>query len=323
MSLTLPRGTTPTTRLGFGTAYLAGGFEERRNRRLVDVAFDAGIRHFDTAPAYGLGLAEDVLGRALAGRRERVTIASKVGLARPNVPTPVRVARLLAGPLRRRLGRVTRRVGQRRPQPARSRGRFEPAFVEASLAESLRRLRTDHVDLLLLHEIWPEDVTDELLTLLDKARRDGRCRAVGTATTPEDGRRLVAAHPGFFDVVQRAWSVLDAADPPPAPPPMTITHRAVLRSLEPLTAWFARDADAKRALAQAAAVDLDDRERLPALLLGAALAANPEGLTLVASRRAERVRSNALVLNDAESIAAGERLWRALAARADAPAPRD
>ena len=323
MSFTLPRGTTPTSRLGFGTAYLAGGFEERRNRRLVDAAFDAGIRHFDTAPAYGLGLAEDVLGRALAGRRDQVTIASKVGLARPNVPTHVRLARALAGPLRRQLGRFTRGVGKPGSRPSRSRGRFEPAFVEASLAETLRRLRTDHVDLLLLHEIWPEDVTDDLLTLLDKARRDGRCRALGTATTPEDGWRIVRANEGFFDVVQHAWSVLDDAAPPPAPPPMTITHRAVLRSLEPLTAWFARDTAAKRALAAAAAVDLDDRERLPALLLGAALAANSGGLTLVASRRAERVRGNALVLHDADGIAAGERLWRALAARGDKPAPQD
>lgn len=69
------------TRVGLGCHRLYGGAELKTSMRLVEAALDAGIRHFDTAPLYGLGLSEDALGVALKGVPD-VTITTKVGIAR-------------------------------------------------------------------------------------------------------------------------------------------------------------------------------------------------------------------------------------------------
>src|SRR5215470_7412083 len=76
------------TRVGFGCARLFAGSEFKASTRLIEAALDRGIRHFDTAPSYGGGQSEDVLGTVLAGV-QGVTIATKVGISRPNgVPRP-------------------------------------------------------------------------------------------------------------------------------------------------------------------------------------------------------------------------------------------
>src|SRR5262245_58545082 len=81
------RVTLPT--LGLGTAQLGNLFEaisDEQASQTVDAAWAAGIRYFDTAPHYGLGLSERRLGTALAGRREECLISTKVG--RLLVPSP-------------------------------------------------------------------------------------------------------------------------------------------------------------------------------------------------------------------------------------------
>jgi diketogulonate reductase-like aldo/keto reductase len=233
----------------------------------------------------------------------------------------MQLIRLLARPLRRHFSALTRRVGQRMYQSAVEAGVFDLASVEASLADSLGRLRTDHLALLLLHDVRLEDITDELLTFLDRQRASGTVRAIGTATSLAEERRILAAYEGVFDVVQHAWSPLDPEGPPPPPPPLTITHRVLLRTLQPLETWLARDVAAKRALAEATGVDLDAPGMLPALLLATAIAANPTGITLAASRRAERIAANVRALHDPDLVVAGQRLLQALATRTDLPPP--
>src|SRR4051794_650140 len=76
------------TRVGFGCARLFGGGEYKASSRLIEAALQAGIRHFDTAPSYGSGLSENVLGAVLAGVKG-VTIATKIGVSRPQrAPRP-------------------------------------------------------------------------------------------------------------------------------------------------------------------------------------------------------------------------------------------
>jgi D-threo-aldose 1-dehydrogenase len=88
-----------TSVLGFGCADLFREPDSARRRRLFEAAVDAGIRHFDAAPMYGLGLVEGELGRFAQGRRDRLVIATKFGI------TPAPAARALAraqAPIRRR-----------------------------------------------------------------------------------------------------------------------------------------------------------------------------------------------------------------------------
>jgi D-threo-aldose 1-dehydrogenase len=163
----LGRTAVTVTRLGLGTAPLAGLFEavaEDQAIAVIERAWDAGIRFFDTAPLYGHGLAELRLGKVLPHKpRADFTLASKVGrLLRADAP----------------------------PEPGQSfRGvpPVNPVFdfsyegVMRSFAESLERLRLDRIDILHIHD--PDDHYDEALAgayrALDRLRADGVIGAVG------------------------------------------------------------------------------------------------------------------------------------------------
>src|SRR6266513_547691 len=81
--VSLPGTEINVSRLSFGTASLHHLRTSRRRQDLLAAAFDHGFTHFDTAPYYGFGIAEEELGRFLIGRRTEVTITTKVGLYPP------------------------------------------------------------------------------------------------------------------------------------------------------------------------------------------------------------------------------------------------
>jgi aryl-alcohol dehydrogenase-like predicted oxidoreductase len=159
----------PASRVGLGTwamgGFQWGGSDDDESVRAIHAALDLGITLIDTAPAYGFGHSEEVVGRAIAerGARDRVVLATKVGLERR--------------------GDVLYR-NSTRPQI------FEE--VEASL----RRLRTDYIDLYQIH--WPDPATpfDETARALLDLQRAGKVLAIGVSNYSVDGMerfRRVAA----------------------------------------------------------------------------------------------------------------------------------
>jgi aryl-alcohol dehydrogenase-like predicted oxidoreductase len=190
-----------TARIGFGTAALGRSLSRRERVRVLETALDCGLTHFDTAPLYGSGAAEEALA---AVPRDAATIATKAGY-RP--PSP---ARLAAGRL---LGR---------PAHAES-GLFGPADVRASLEGSLRRLRTSYVDLLLLHDVRAGDVGDALLQELDAIVRRGDARATGVATAWTEAATLLQRGAAFPAVVQTSAE----PEPPPLEGRDLILHSAI------------------------------------------------------------------------------------------------
>jgi aryl-alcohol dehydrogenase-like predicted oxidoreductase len=316
----LPGGSRDTTQLGFGCAYLAGGFEQRASVRLVHTALEAGLRHFDTASSYGVGQSEAVLARALGGQRHSVTLASKAGLGRHRIGALKSLIRATAMPFRNVLRPyLHRRAAAANPGPPR--GDFHPASVEDSIVQTLRELRTDYLDILLLHEVRCSDVTDELLAMLQRLQRQGVLLTLGLATEPSDIREISARYPGLFAVHQCHWSVLDARETLPPGARLQITHRALMRAFEPLRQWLSHDAAARARLERATDCALGDPVVLSQLLLGSALAQNAEGIVLMSSRRASRVRQNAQAAADPAMIRAGARLTAALLQEAHCPAP--
>jgi len=173
-----------------------------QRQRFLQRALDLGVRHFDVAPMYGNGLDERELGIALRGRRGEVTIATKFGIPfRPygewsrTLFLPLRVAdRLLPGYHARQAARD-----------------YSPAALQASVEASLRRLQTDHVDSLLLHEPPAAAAGIDLAALADRAaklRADGKIGAFGVA-----GERAASApwpSTQGIDVIQ---APLDAIEP--------------------------------------------------------------------------------------------------------------
>jgi D-threo-aldose 1-dehydrogenase len=130
---------------------------------IVEAAWDAGVRAFDTAPHYGLGLSERRLGRALAGLpREQLRVSTKVG----------RVLEPVAGGARGRMDDQGFAV----PTDLVRRWDFSAAGVRRSLEESLERLRLDRVDVVYVHD--PDDHLDEAIDAALPALADLRDQGV-------------------------------------------------------------------------------------------------------------------------------------------------
>lgn len=310
LSLRLPNSTIPTSRLGFGCAYLTGGLELRASRRLVDTALDAGYRHFDTAPLYGIGTAEDVLGAALMHRRSDVTIATKVGISRPVLTVKTQIVRYISRPLRRYVRAIYQRVSTN--DGGEEIRNFSVGFVEASLQESFRRLRTDRVDLLLLHEIELEDITEELLTFLDKGRQGGAIGAIGIASNRQRISRIVGAHDAFFDVLQYSWSVFEPEDEAWSAIRRHVTHRALMNALDAIGHAISNDRTLSRQLSDIVGQDLADRAILSKILLGAAVARNRDGIVLVGARQAGHIQANAELIENNTFVEAGQQLVKCM-----------
>ncbi|GEO80006.1 aldo/keto reductase [Pararhodospirillum oryzae] len=174
--ITLGRSGVQASRIGLGTwaigGWMWGGTDEAAAIATVRRAVDQGVSLIDTAPVYGFGRSEEIVGKALAegGMRERVVIATKAGLNWQD-------------------GAVFR---DSRPQRLR-----------AEIEDSLRRLRTDHIDLYQIH--WPDLESDiaETARVLEDLRREGKIRAIGVSNYS------VAQMEAF-----RAVASLDTAQPP-------------------------------------------------------------------------------------------------------------
>lgn len=160
----------PMTRLGFGAAQLGNlnqQISDEEATNAVDAAWESGIRYFDTAPHYGLGLSERRLGAALAGRpRDSYVLSTKVG--RALVPSPERVNR-------------TDEHGFLVPATHRREWDFSRDGVLRSLEESMERLGVDRVDIVYLHdpdEHWSWASSTGMSALLE-LREQGVISAVG------------------------------------------------------------------------------------------------------------------------------------------------
>ncbi len=168
--------------LGFGCARIGGIFQAGGGGflELLNVAYDSGITFFDTADMYSQGESETLVGRAFRGRRDRVVIASKAGYALPGRRKLIARLKPIVRPLLKHL-----RI--RRDQlPSAVRGTvtqdFSPAYLERAVEGSLRRLRTDYLDILQLHSP-PLEIVERgtWQGALEKLQRSGKVRYYGIA----------------------------------------------------------------------------------------------------------------------------------------------
>jgi L-galactose dehydrogenase len=151
--------------IGFGASPLGnefGSVDPSEGERAVRAAIDAGINYFDVSPYYGRTLAEERLGTALAGRRQQIILGTKCG-------------------------RYDRNDFD-----------FSAVRVRASVDESLRRLRTDYLDVLLAHDIEygdREQIVNETIPAMRELQNEGKARHIGVSGLP---LRMLA------DVAERA-----------------------------------------------------------------------------------------------------------------------
>jgi len=170
-------GSLEVSVVGLGCNNLGRRLDEAATRSVVDAALDAGVDFFDTADVYGETDSETFLGRVLQGRRDRVVLATKFG------------SKVAEG-----------------KQGAR------PEYVRQALEDSLRRLRTDHVDLYQLHRPDPTVPIADTLGALAEAVRAGLVREIGcsnvTAEQIAEAEAAVAPGAPRFVSVQNELSLL-------------------------------------------------------------------------------------------------------------------
>lgn len=157
--------------IGFGVWTVAttwwGLTDEAAGIRLLQQAHDLGITFFDTADTYGNGLGETILERALGARREQLTIGTKFGYDFYQ--------------------HTSRRGHEELPQD------WRPEYVRFALEESLKRLKTDRIDLYQLHNPRLEALQrDDLFATLEALKQEGKIRAYGPALGPAIAERQAA-----------------------------------------------------------------------------------------------------------------------------------
>jgi aryl-alcohol dehydrogenase-like predicted oxidoreductase len=189
-----------TSRLGFGTSGIHQILRSSVRQNLLAAAFDSGIRHFDTSPFYGHGIAERELGKFLRGRRDAVQIATKFGV-RPN-PVLGRVPGLLYAQLA--ANAAQRKFTKRNVLAVTPRRDYGAAEACASLDRSLRALGTDYVDIFFLHDPKRSYLAhvEELLVMLERLRRDGKARYIGLAGSAIDCIELALRYPAIAALLQ-------------------------------------------------------------------------------------------------------------------------
>lgn len=167
---------------GLGCARIGGVFQSNTKGflELITGACELGVNFFDTADMYSQGESESLLGRALRGRRDQVIIASKAGYCLPT-------RRRLVARLKPLLRPAVQLLKIRRDRlPSGSRGTitqdFSPRYLRAAVDASLRRLRTDYLDLYQLHSP-PLEIVErgEWQPALEELKRLGKIRYYGVA----------------------------------------------------------------------------------------------------------------------------------------------
>ena len=305
-TISLPGNGRVTTRLGFGGSGLMGGISERESLRLLETAFDMGIRHFDVAPAYGHGRAERCLGKFLQGKRDQVTVATKYGILPPAQPGLMDVARSVVRPAVARLPAIRKRVAEA-AAGMRSKAKFSAEEARLSLERSLRELGVDAIDAWLLHEATAVDLDDsDLLPFLRHAQQRGLIGTYGVGAERERAHDVWERHRDYCPVLQFEWSPMDG-DEAKFPGAFVIHHRAISGAFGLLRRFLQRDSDRCRQWSNALDRDLSDSKVLAGVVLQAALAANPEGMVLFSSRVVEHIRANVQAVEETDARARGER----------------
>ena len=311
-TVTLQGFDMPVGVVGFGCASLGSRVSAAQGLQALADAHAAGVNWFDVAPAYGAGDAEAILGRFAHGKRDRIFICTKVGLAPPQRNALLKRAYAIARPV---VGALTglRRAFRRMPSTRNVSLPLTPQLITESLHRSLQRLGTDHVDVFALHKPAHTDIArDDVQRTLQGLRQAGKVRHVGVAGDLE-AARLALRHRETYSLVQLADDPVESPLrqlPPQGDTPYATVSHSILgidgTRERVLQALRSHGAPAMSRLASLG-YGTNPEQAVTELLLDRALAANPGGVVLMSmfgarhraqnlKRAQEQVRPQALAL---------------------------
>jgi D-threo-aldose 1-dehydrogenase len=298
-TVTLGAGGVETTVLGFGCANLFRLPRAAQRIALLEAAYEAGVRHFDVAPMYGLGLAESELGRFAKRRRHSITITTKFGI-RPT--TGAKALGRVQGPARRVLEAspaLRRQAKSKAAGP--SDGRlgpmlyspegYGPAGARKSLERSLRALGTDYVDFLLAHDPAPGTMRSEgLYSYLHEALRAGTIRSWGIAGEPGPSIEVARSFGHPVPVLQvRDDIFLRSLRQAGAAASAFITFGLLGDSVNRLVQYVTANGERRERWNALLDADCGEPEIAASMLLRAALRENESGVVLFGTIRPHRI----------------------------------
>jgi aryl-alcohol dehydrogenase-like predicted oxidoreductase len=184
--------------VGLGTwvigGWMWGGADDQESIHAIQAALDAGINLLDTAPVYGFGHSEELVGKAIRGRRDKVVLATKCGLIWNEAKGEFFFASDDKQPTDKGGIKVYRHLS--------------PASIRLEVEQSLKRLGTDRIDLFQTHWQDPTTPIAETMAELMKLKQEGKIRAIGCSNaTPAEMDEYRRA--GSLDTDQELYSMLD------------------------------------------------------------------------------------------------------------------
>jgi methylglyoxal reductase len=188
LTRTLGGSTIEASVVGLGTwaigGWMWGGTDETESVAAIQASLDEGVTLIDTAPAYGKGRSEEIVGTAIRGRRDEVILATKCGLVWHTQQGNHFFDN--DGPVHRYLGRES---------------------IAYELEQSLRRMGTDYIDLYITHWQDPTTPIEETMDALLALRDQGKIRSIGASNLSPDDLRAYAAT-GALDAIQEEYSMV-------------------------------------------------------------------------------------------------------------------
>jgi aryl-alcohol dehydrogenase-like predicted oxidoreductase len=194
--------------IGFGAwaigGWTWGGADEQQSIRAIHAFLDEGGTLIDTAPAYGFGRSEEVVGKAIAGRRSQVVLATKCGMRWD-----------LTDEQKRRAFKKFTTTDKNFVRPGTVSEESFDVFVYSGqdgirqeFERSLKRLKTDYIDLYQTH--WQLDSTpiEERMRTLDALKKEGKIRAIGVSNASPEQMDTYQQY-GQLDTDQELYSMLD------------------------------------------------------------------------------------------------------------------
>jgi methylglyoxal reductase len=182
--------------VGFGAwvtgGWMWGGADDRQSIAAMHAALDQGINLIDTAPVYGYGHSEQIVGQAIRDRRDRVVLATKCGLIWDREEGTLFFYADAQGAT---LRAVDKKIYKN----------LRPASIREEVERSLRNLQTDHIDLLQTHWQDPSSPLADTVAELQRLKQEGKIRAIGVSNCPLE---LLKAY-GPIDSDQEKYSMLD------------------------------------------------------------------------------------------------------------------
>ena len=166
--------------IGFGAWGIGGNSygttDDKESKKALLRAFELGINFFDTSDLYGDGHSEKLIGESLSKCRNKIVIVTKGG--------------------------TLSHTGVHMPQD------FSVKHIRSALENSLKRLKTDYVDLYLLHSPTLSDITDELVKLLEEFKDQGKIKEIGVSVrSPADGLAILDSD--YFKAIEVNFNMID------------------------------------------------------------------------------------------------------------------